>query len=71
MERYFIYLDGKIYGRVNDYNEAVDIYFKLRNKYPQSLIKLEDTILDTTEKETLLPKRRHKKVLSTLQTGRF
>ena len=71
MERYSIFVDGKLHGRVNEYVVAANIYFEARKKYPNTLIKLIDNYSDEVEKETLVPKVRHKRVLSTVETGIF
>jgi len=64
---YTIYVSGRPYGRVNDYNEAVGIYFSARHNYPEADIELVDNRSGEVEKRTLTSSRGK----STVFTGRF
>ncbi len=64
---YTIYVSGRAYGRVNDYYQAVGIYFQARRDYPEADIELVDNRSGEIEKKTLTSRRGK----STVFTGEF
>jgi len=67
MDQYVINVDKKSYGRTNDYNYAVSMYFTAIRTFPDK----EVTIKDIKNNLTLSSSHKNHGILNTTETGRF